>query len=129
MTLARRTWPGVAVVAASAGALGGAVWAGGENAAPLSAAAFVSLGAEPTFRIVGEEEVVFDWSRDASEPIDIPDVPARAFRDARGRVQLVASHYVSRRSIGPSLGAVRHECAPVMRSHENPDPSAFDDRE
>lgn len=78
---------------------------------------------------VGSEEVVFDWSRDACEPVDIPDSPARAFRDARGRVQLIASHYVVRRMIGPRLDDLRRDCRILMRSHEDPDPANFDDRE
>ncbi len=40
---------------------------------------------------VGREEMVFDWSRMLAEPRDIPDAPARAFRDATGQVNLVAS--------------------------------------
>jgi len=47
-----------------------------------------------TVKIIGPEEVVFDWSKDACESNDFPDVPARAFRDAWGRLQLIASHYI-----------------------------------
>ncbi len=83
----------------------------------------------PGVRLVGPEELVFDWSRDACEDVDVPDAPARALRDARGRVQLYASHYVTRRFVGPSLDEVRHECKVVMQSGYNGDPAAFDDRE
>jgi hypothetical protein len=86
-------------------------------------------GSEATLRIVGREEVVFDWSEDACEPSDVPDLPARAFRDDRGRVQLIASHYVARRFVGPDLDGLRHECVPVFESRESPDPAAFSDRE
>jgi hypothetical protein len=79
--------------------------------------------------ITGSEEIVFDWSEDACEPADIPDTPARAFKDAKGRVQLIASHYVNRRMIGPDLDHVAHDCSVIMSSHHDPDPARFDDRE
>ena len=34
----------------------------------------------------GGEQKVFDWSEDACETMDIPDSPARAFRDQDGQV-------------------------------------------
>jgi hypothetical protein len=67
-------------------------------------------------RITGPAQTVFSWSRDACEPRDIPDAPARAFRDDRGQVHLIASHYVSRQAVGPNLDQVRHRCAVIMRS-------------
>jgi hypothetical protein len=80
-------------------------------------------------KIAGKEEIVFDWSQDACEPADIPDVPARAFRDAKGRVQLIASHYVNRRMSGPDLDHLTHDCGVIMSSHYDPDPAMFADRE
>ena len=80
-------------------------------------------------RITSAEETVFDWSRDACERRDIPDFPARAFRDADGQVNLFATHYVNRRSVGPSLNSVKHRCDVVLRSGFNADPARFDDRE
>jgi hypothetical protein len=80
-------------------------------------------------KITGQKEVVFDWSQDACEPADIPDTPARAFRDAQGRVHLIASHYVSRRMSGPDLDHLTHDCSVIMSSHYDPDPATFDDRE
>jgi hypothetical protein len=79
--------------------------------------------------IVGAEQTVFDWSRDACEPRDIPDAPARAFRDSSGRVQLIASHYVNRREIGPDLDRLTHRCEVIMRSDFDPQPQDYDDRE
>ncbi len=78
--------------------------------------------------IVGREQTLFDWSKDACEPRDIPDMPARAFRDASGQVQLLASHYVTRRAVGPSLGKVEHQCAVALRSGFDAAPARFDDR-
>jgi hypothetical protein len=79
--------------------------------------------------ISGREELVFDWSRDACHPEDYPDLPARAFRDVHGRVQLIVSHHVNRRLIGPDLDHLAHPCAAVMTSSRDPDPAQFNDRE
>jgi len=79
--------------------------------------------------IVGPEQTVFDWSRDACEARDIPDAPARAFRDAAGRVQVIASHYVSRRLVGPDFDHLKHPCDVIMRSGYDPRPEDYDDRE
>jgi YD repeat-containing protein len=84
---------------------------------------------EPEVRPVGSAETVFDWSRDACDVEDIPDTPARAFRDSLGRVQLLASHASVRRKVGPDLNSVQHQCAIVFDSHGNRDPAAFDDKE
>ena len=80
-------------------------------------------------KIIGPEQVVFDWRKDACESDDFPDVPARAFRDARGRVQLIASHYISRRMLGPDLNHLKHDCTVLMPSDYDPDPARFADRE
>jgi hypothetical protein len=83
----------------------------------------------PPLAIQGPEETVFDYTEDACSPIDIPDAPARAFRDAEGRVHLIASHYVTRAMVGPSLDSVRHDCRLLMKSDLDGDPARFDDRE
>jgi hypothetical protein len=80
-------------------------------------------------RVTGTEENVFDWSQSACEAADIPDTPARAFRDASGRVQLIASHYINRRMIGSDLNHVARDCRVIMRSDFDPDPATFADRE
>ncbi len=80
-------------------------------------------------KIIGPEEIVFDWTRDRCDMVDIPDLPARAFRDADGKVQLLASHYVSRRMIGDTLNSVKRECAIIMNSDYDPEPSKFNYKE
>jgi hypothetical protein len=79
--------------------------------------------------VVGPPQTVFDWSSDACEAQHIPDLPVRAFRDERARVQLILPHSVNRRMIGPDLDRVAVDCTVIMRSTGNPDPAAFDDRE
>ncbi len=83
----------------------------------------------PTLKVVGKEEIVFDWSINRCEDMDIPDLPARAFRDAQGRVQVIASNDRNRRRIGPDLNHLTHECLVVMNSDHNADPAKYDDVE
>ena len=82
-----------------------------------------------TIDVVGSPETVFDWSTQACGPQQIPDLPVRAFRDDRGRVQLILPDDINRSMVGPSLDRVHVDCAVTMRSTKNPDPAAFDDRE
>jgi hypothetical protein len=82
-----------------------------------------------TLVTTGDAEVVFDWSNDRCEDFDIPDLPARAFRDADGNVQLLSSHLDNRRFIGPNLNEVRRDCQVIMRSAHDSDPSKYNDNE
>ncbi len=75
---------------------------------------------------LGPEEIVFDWSQDKCEYIDIPDSPAHAIRDKDGNVQMVASWAKVYRFIGETLATVKKDCsAPVFTSKQNNDPSTF----
>lgn len=84
---------------------------------------------QATVAVAGPSEVVFDWTTQRCADVDIPDSPARAFRDAQGRIQLIASNDVPRRMLGTSLDAMSRQCEPVMTSHRDPRPEAFDDSE
>jgi hypothetical protein len=79
--------------------------------------------------VVGPVETVFDWSAGRCATDDIPDLPARAFKDASGTVQLISSHIQTRRMIGSSLNNVTRDCTIRMRSDHNADPAQFDDNE
>jgi hypothetical protein len=81
------------------------------------------------FEISGPPEIVFDWTTDSCEDLDIPDLSARAFRDKNDQVQLISSHINVRRSIGPDLDSLVHDCTIVMSSHHDPDPAMFNDVE
>jgi hypothetical protein len=80
-------------------------------------------------RIAGAARTAFDWESQACTPAEGPDLPVRAFRDYRDRVQLVISHYVNFRLIGRSLDRLHNDCRPVLRSRQNGSPSRFEDRE
>ena len=84
----------------------------------------------PVITVTGPEEVVWDWTTDRCEDEHIPDIAARAFRDADGQVQLIIGHYVNYRSIGPDLESVATDCTgPMLVSDYDPDPSQFNDSE
>jgi hypothetical protein len=73
----------------------------------------------------GLRVAVFDTAKDSCEQIDIPDSPARAFRDGKGMVHLFATHYVARASVGPTLESVKHNCQVVYRSDLDPNLKAL----
>jgi hypothetical protein len=77
----------------------------------------------------GPPQVIFDWTTDRCADPDIPDLPARAFRDAEGRAQLISADDINRRFVGPDLDHLTHDCSIVLGSDSNSDPAAFDDRE
>jgi hypothetical protein len=83
----------------------------------------------PSIDITGRPQTVFNWNDSACDDVDVPDTPARAFRDFRGRVVLIASSYTTRPMVGSSLNTVRHSCAVAMHSRFDPDPARFSDRE
>jgi hypothetical protein len=106
-------------------------------AAALAALLLATLGSAgseaaperlPTLAVLGPAQAVFDWGAARCEAADIPDLAARAFRDADGQVQLLASHHVNRRMIGPDLDTLGRDCTVVMGSRRDPRPAAFDDR-
>jgi Putative peptidoglycan binding domain len=74
---------------------------------------------------VGAVQTVFDYGTDACNADDIPDTPARAFRDANGNVNLISGETTSYRNLGPTLGTVTHSCTPIFTSADNPDYNAF----
>ena len=84
---------------------------------------------EPFVRQTGPEVMVFDWSVQKCEDNDITDESARAFRDDSGNVQLMTTHFVNRRFIGPNLENLSHPCTKLLNSGNNSDPSKYDARE
>jgi hypothetical protein len=78
--------------------------------------------------VVGQPVVEFSHARDACDPLDYPDAPARAVRLATGEVLLFAPHFRNRVLRGPTLLAARPDCRIVFAGDERDDPAAFDDR-
>jgi len=77
-----------------------------------------------TAELSGPPETVFN-TRNSCEQIDIPDAIPRAFRDYNNVVHLVATHYVARAMVGPSLDLVKHDCRVLYSSPHYPDPGDF----
>ena len=96
---------------------------------PASAASAYEFG-EPDVRQVGPESVPFDWSANKCTNDDIPDQPARAFREANGTINLVDTHHTGWRNTTSNLVTLNHRCSPLMMtSGNNGDPSKYDDKE
>lgn len=83
----------------------------------------------PVIKITGDEEVVFDWTTDRCEGPNLADLPSRAFRGADGQVQLILSHFVNYRMLGPDLNNVKIDCNKLMGSTYDADPAKFTDQE
>lgn len=80
--------------------------------------------------IAGPEEVVFDWTVDQCEPEHIPDIAARAFRNAAGEVHLTIGHWNTYSMVGPNLDELASDCGTIQMSSDfDPDPAQFDDSE
>lgn len=88
----------------------------------------VDLWPRTTIQIDGEEEIVFDWTTDQCERENIPDLAARAYRDAEGVVSLVIAHPRAYRMTGPDLNHLTINCEPIYKSFSNPDPAIFNDK-
>jgi hypothetical protein len=76
----------------------------------------------------GTPELVYDSTRDACTPNDIPDVNARAFRAADGRVTLSALHFINRGLSGPDLDHLKIDCNIILNSGQSPNPAEYDGR-
>jgi CSLREA domain-containing protein len=77
----------------------------------------------------GTQEIIFDYSADKCNTIDIPDAPARAFRDADGTINFIASHYTTWRMTGNDFSSLVKDCTPVMTSDQDSDPATYNNNE
>lgn len=79
--------------------------------------------------LAGQEETVFLHNRDACSAQDVPDAPARAFRDSGGNTHLFAAHFVNFGLVGATLNAVKRDCRIAFHGGNSDSPSDFDDKE
>lgn len=77
--------------------------------------------------VSGAAVAVFDTRKDSCEQTDIPDAQARAFRDFKGTVHLIASHSVTRAALGQTLESVKHNCQVVYNSAHDGNVADFND--
>jgi hypothetical protein len=83
----------------------------------------------PVLKVMGTEEIIYDWTTDRCERMNFPDLAVRAFRNSDGLVQLILSSDKNYRMTGTDLNNLRVDCKPVMISSYNADPSLFNDNE
>jgi hypothetical protein len=95
----------------------------------LDAAEQTSVETSATVQVVGPPLTVFDWSSEACAPDHAPDLPVRAYRDYRGRVQLILPRFNSWRLSGPDLNRLHNRCVTVMGSSFDGDPANFSQKE
>jgi hypothetical protein len=95
-------------------------------ALPSAASAYTVA---PNFQQMGQPETVFDWSVQSCQANNIPDAPAHAIRDARGRIQITVSHWVNYRLMGPTFNDLTYDCHQLMMSGESGDPASFNNKE
>lgn len=79
----------------------------------------------PSVAVSGPAELLFDYSLQACDTADIPDHPARAFRDVAGQTHLFATHHVTRQAVGATLDTVVHDCAVLHTSEQTANPAAY----
>ncbi|HYM33348.1 MAG TPA: hypothetical protein VEU47_18765 [Candidatus Cybelea sp.] len=98
--------------------------------AAIGLAAAMAEAAPPQLVVerAGDPQTVFAWNTMHCEQWDIPDAPARAWRDADGGVHLVASHYINREMAGPDLNHLRQDCRIVYQGGNDDLPQHYDDR-
>ncbi|WP_210483372.1 hypothetical protein [Microvirga antarctica] len=83
--------------------------------------------AEVEIAQTGPVETVFDWSREACVKTNVPDAPARAFRNVDGEVRLIVSHNDNRALVGTSLGTVKPDCEVLFEAGRSADLASFND--
>jgi hypothetical protein len=84
----------------------------------------------PALRLTadGRAERMFDAKTDRCAPVDMPDVNARAFRTADGRVSMFVLHYQARALRGHDLLHLEIDCRVALDSSEDADPAKYDGR-
>lgn len=80
----------------------------------------------PNF-LEGPAVAAFDTRKDSCEQIDIPDDAARAFRDYKGTIHLISSHYITRAALGTTLEGAKHDCQVVYNSAHDGNIADFND--
>jgi len=98
--------------------------------ATIQAEAFAQSPPAPvlSFTPIGHEETVYSYSNDKCADDDVPDAAARAFRDAKGNVHLIAAAANNRAMVGPDFNHLRNNCQVIYSAPLDPDPSHFDDQ-
>ena len=81
-----------------------------------------------TVEITGRPSIVFNSATDGCDPNDVPDLNARAYRDASGAIVMYALHDVNRPLRGPDFAHLKIDCHVALGSPGNADPAQYADR-
>jgi hypothetical protein len=84
--------------------------------------------ADLRLELVGTPSIVFNSTRDACDPNDVPDINPRAYRDSSGSVHVFALHFENRALRGPDLVHLKIDCHVALGSPLDPDPAHYADR-
>jgi len=84
-----------------------------------------SASSVATITLLGDPEVVYRWDTDRCADNMLVDLPARAIRTADGRVHIYLSSTTSYRLSGADFDSLRPDCAPVLVSDMDRDPSHY----
>jgi hypothetical protein len=71
--------------------------------------------------------VIYNTGRDGCDPYDVPDAPARAFRDSLGVIHFFATSSKNRALIGKDFGSLKHNCNIVYQGAHDDRPQAYSD--
>jgi hypothetical protein len=74
-----------------------------------------------------DEDVAFRWASDRCSDSDIPDAPARAFRDSNDAVHLLGTHFDNRSFTVLEGRPKRVDCHSLLDSPDDPDPAQYRD--
>jgi hypothetical protein len=85
----------------------------------------------PVSVTVGQKEVVFDWTTERCEDLDIPDGPAKAVRAEDGEIVIFATHYSGNYlSRGSDFDTLERPCdPPPLVSAYLPTPESYQNHE
>lgn len=97
-------------------------------AAPTAARELGTAGLRLVLDDASAPEPLYHYRRDACDPHDLPDVPARAFRDAQGKIRLLATNYVHRAMVGDNFAKLKKLCDVIYKPAQIGDPSLYDDK-
>ena len=113
--------PGSTTISANGGGLAGSL--------PVTVSS--SPGAPGTISFsYGPEEVVFRHTTDACEPLDVPDVPARAIRLGDGTLVLIDGDAPHNHALfGADFSSLKRSCTPIYISDDNTSAASFDNQE
>jgi len=75
--------------------------------------------------VLGPEEIVFDWTTDRCEDLDLPDVNAHAMRIGGGLVLTSGNAPRSYAMFGRGFGSLARSCTPVLVSSDLSNPESY----